>query len=226
MRNLDDKLISHLKSFTTSERIKLFEQKVEERTKYITIVLENIFQEHNTSACIRSADCFGIQDVHIIENNNTFKDNSHISMGASKWLNIKRYNEKENNTKATIQKLRKKGYQIAATTPHNSDLSLFNLDIKQKTAIIFGSEHNGCSNIALDEADIKINIPMYGFTESFNISVAVALCLQELSYKIRKTEINWKLGKKEKNEVILAWLRNSIKSSNQIEELFKKHNLR
>ena len=222
----EEDLINHFKSFTTNERIKLFDKKIEERTRHITIVLENIFQAHNTSACLRSADCFGIQDVHIIENHNIFKDNSQISMGASKWLNIKKYNKNQNNTLDAIKKLRERGYRIAATTPHNSDLSIFELKAKKKTAIIFGSEYNGCSDIALNEADIKINIPMYGFTESFNISVAVALCLQQLSYRMRKSNIKWKLKQQEKEEVILEWLRNSIKSSNKIEELYIKNKLR
>ena len=104
----------------------------------------------------------------------------------------------------------------------NTDISLFDLDINNKTALIFGSEINGCSQKALNLSDQRIKIPMYGFTESFNISVSVSLCLQHLIYKMRRSNLDWKLNKKEKNNVMLKWLRESIKSSEEIEELFFK----
>ena len=89
--NLD--LICHLKEFVVDERRVLFEKKIEDRTKYLTIVLENIFQGRNISASIRSADCFGIQDVHVIENDNIFNDDPEVSLGAEKWLSVKKYNQ-------------------------------------------------------------------------------------------------------------------------------------
>tara|TARA_B100000902_G_scaffold63639_1_gene70377 strand:- start:8191 stop:8859 length:669 start_codon:yes stop_codon:yes gene_type:complete len=216
-----NKKIIYLKNFISDKRWNLFQKKIEERTKYITIVLEDIFQPHNISATIRSADCFGIQDVHIIENNNIFKDDSEISLGSSKWINILQYNNKKHNTKDAINKLKDKGYQIIAATPHNSDFDLFDPSlINKKTAIIFGSEKDGCSNTSIELSDKKMKIPMYGFTESFNISVAVALTLQHFIFNLRKSKINWKMNKKEREETILQWLRNSIKSSDNIEKKY------
>ena len=214
-------LISHLKEFIVDERRVLFEKKIEDRTKYLTIVLENIFQGRNISASIRSADCFGIQDVHVIENDNIFNDDPEVSLGAEKWISIKKYNQKNQNTIEAINQLKSKGYQIIATTPHNSDCSLYNLDIsKSKTALIFGSELRGCSSELLSHADKKVSIPIYGFTESYNISVSVSLCLQHLTYKMRRSNINWKLSVVQQEEVMLQWLRNSIKASREIEEQF------
>ncbi len=218
--NSTQSLITHLYNFISIERKCLFEKKIQERTKHITIVLEDIYQSRNISASIRSADCFGIQDVHIIENEHEFNDNSEVSMGASKWLDIKRYNNKNNNTTDTINNLKSKGYQIITTTPHNANIELFDININKKTAIIFGQEVNGCSNEALNLADIKMKIPMYGFTESFNVSVAISLCLQYLSHEIRKNNIKWQMTEEEKEEVLLKWLRNTIKSSNSIEKKY------
>ena len=216
-------LVKYLREFITDDRSKLFEEKINDRTRHLTIVLEDIFQSRNISASIRSADCFGIQDVHVIENKNLFQDDPEVSMGASKWINIKHYNNKDSNTVDTINQLKNENYKIIATSPHKTDVSLFELDvIENKVAIIFGSEVNGCSKEALQLADYKMNIPMYGFTESFNVSVSVSLCLQHLSYKIRNSKLNWQLSNKEKNEVMLKWLRESIKSSAEIEKQFLK----
>ena len=225
MSTLGNDLVNYLKEFVVKDRRELFEEKIEERTKHITVVLENIFQGRNIYASIRSADCFGIQDVHIIENDNIFNDDSEVSMGAEKWVSITRYNKKKHNSAEAIKKLKAEGYQIIATTPHNTDCNLFDLDIsKQKVALFFGAEVLGCSDETLALADKRMKIPMYGFTESFNISVSVSLCLQHLTYKLRKASFDWKMTEDEKDGTMLQWLRNSIKSSAQIEEKYlNKH---
>jgi len=225
MSKIENDLVQYLKNFITEERKELFEEKIKERTRYITVVLENIFQSRNISASIRSSDCFGIQDVHVIENDNLFEDDSEVSMGASKWIDIKHYNKKSHNTVDAINQLKEKGYKIITTSPHDSDISLFDLDVvDNKMAIIFGSEVKGCSHEALELADYKMNIPMYGFTESFNISVSVSLCLQHLCSKLRNSNLNWKLNNQEKNEVMLKWLRKTIKASADIEKQYLKSN--
>jgi tRNA (guanosine-2'-O-)-methyltransferase len=221
MRSLTHDLVNYLKQFVVDDRRKLFEEKIKHRTKHLTIVLENIFQGRNISASIRSADCFGIQDVHIIENDNIFNDDPEVSLGAEKWISIKRYNQKDQNSIEAINQLKSKGYQIIATTPHNSDCSLYDLDIKKnKTALFFGSELKGCSKETLSLADKRIKIPMYGFTESYNISVSASLCLQHLTYKMRQSNINWRLTIDQQEIVMLQWLRNSIRSAKEIEEKF------
>jgi tRNA (guanosine-2'-O-)-methyltransferase len=218
--SLNKKLINHFNEFIVDERRELFEKKIQERTKHITIVLENIYQGRNISASIRSADCFGIQDVHIIENNNLFNQDPSVSIGSEKWISLYRYNKKKQNTKDTINKLKRDGYKIIVTTPHAKAKTLYDLNISNKNALLFGSEGDGCSEIALNMADEKIKIPLYGFSESFNISVSVALCLQHLTFKLRKSNFNWKLTNQEKEKIMLQWLKKSINSSKKIEELF------
>ena len=221
MINLNHDLVEYLKEFIVDERRILFEEKILQRTKHITVVLENIFQGRNISASIRSADCFGVQDVHVIENDNIFNDDSEVSMGADKWISTTRYNKDNHNSTKAINKLKSEGYQIIATTPHNTDCDLYDIKISdQKIALIFGAEVRGCSDEVLKLADKKMRIPMFGFTESFNISVSVSLCLQHLTYKMRSSGINWRLNKKDRDEILLQWLRKSIKSSSEIEKKF------
>ena len=225
MSTITHDLVQYLKAFVVNERRKLFEEKIQQRTKHITVVLENIFQGRNISASIRSADCFGIQDVHIIENDNIFNDDSEVSMGAEKWITITRHNQQKHNSIEAIKKLKAEGYQIIVATPHNTDCNLFDVDVsKQKVALIFGAEVKGCSEQTLALADKKMKIPMYGFTESFNLSVSVSLCLQHLTYKLRKADFDWRMTENEQDKALLQWLRNSIKSSTQIEEEYlSKH---
>jgi len=215
--NYLNKKILFLKQFVTKKRWDNFIRIVDNRTNFVTIILEDIYHEHNISACLRSADCFGIQNVNIIEQKHSFKDNKEISMGASKWINI----NKHKKTSSAIKKLKKEGYKIVLTSPHNSEKTIFDDSlIKNKVAILFGSEVNGCSNDATKLADEFISIPMYGFTESYNISVAVALTLQQLTNKIRKSKLNWQLCQNEKNEILEDWLKKSIKSSEMLEKQF------
>ena len=213
-------LIKHLSVFITKERIELLNQNLKQRTNHLTIVLEDIFHSQNASAVLRTADCFGIQNIHIIENRNNYNTHPNISLGSGKWLTETFYNKKDNNTEDCLKNLKKDGYKIIATSPHKAK-SIYDINIKkEKVALLFGAEQEGLSNLALEIADEKVKIPMYGFTESYNISVAAALCMQVVISKIREHNIAWQLSEEEKDEVMLNWLRNSIKESELIEKRF------
>lgn len=221
-----EELIDHFLKCITNERKALFEELIQKRTKYLTVVLENIYQPLNASAVLRSCDCFGIQDVHVIENYNEFKPDREVAMGASNWLTVNRYDMNENNTLDCIQSLKNKGYRIVATSPHNSQTDLINFDLsKGKTALFFGTELEGLSDVVLENADEHLHIPMYGFTESFNLSVSAAICLYEMRMKMEKENIKWQLTEDEKNQVLLNWLRYSIDRSEIVEEDFLKNRL-
>ena len=219
-------LIDHFLKCITDERKALFEELIQKRTTYLTVVLENIYQPLNASAVLRSCDCFGIQDVHVIENYNEFKPDREVAMGASNWLTVNRYDKNENNTLDCIQSLKNKGYRIVATSPHNSQTDLINFNLsKGKTALFFGTELEGLSDVVLENADEHLHIPMYGFTESFNLSVSAAICLYEMRMKMEKENIKWHMTEDEKNQVLLNWLRYSIDRSEILEEDFLKNRL-
>jgi tRNA (guanosine-2'-O-)-methyltransferase len=220
-------LIKYLEQFITKERLELFHKLLNQRTRYITVVLEDIYQSQNASAVLRTADCFGIQDVHIIENKNEYQINPDVALGASKWLNLIKYNKQEENTLKAISHLKKQGYRIVATTPHTKDVNLENFDLTQgKIALFFGTELKGLSNEMIDNADEFLKIPMFGFTESFNISVSAAIILHHLTTSLRKSEINWQLSDNEKEEILLEWLKKTIKKSSLLIDDFlsKKNN--
>lgn len=216
-------LIKYLTEFTTPDRAGLFHRIADERTKYVTVALENIYQSHNASAVLRTCDCFGVQDVHIIENEYEYTINPDIALGSSNWLHILRYNKEGNNTEEALTSLKKKGYRLVATTPHTNEVTLDEFDIeKGKFALLFGTELDGLTNKALNMADEFLKIPMYGFTESFNISVSAALILHRLTSKIRQSAIDYRLSESEHDELVLEWLKLSIKKSDLIVDRYLK----
>ena len=219
---MDKQLIEYLKEFVNGDRLQLLYRNLENRTRYLSIVVEDVYQAQNASAVVRSADCLGIQDIHIIENKNNFKVDREIAMGASKWTNVVYYNGGENNSLDAIRQLKSEGYRIVATSPHINDVSLDDFDLhKGKAALVFGTELKGISETVKNEADEFLKIPMYGFTESFNISVSAAIVMHYLTWKMRKEiGIDWKLSEKERETVLLHWLRKTIKQSDLLEKKF------
>jgi len=219
---MKEKLTEHLSQFISDRRLHLFDTLLNLRTRYLTVVLEDIFQAHNASAVLRSCECFGVQDVHIIENYNEYRISPDVALGANKWLSLFHYNRQQQNTSQTLESLKNQGYRIIATTPHKNDRNLEEFDIKKgKFALVFGAELKGLSPISLDMADEFVKIPMVGFTESLNVSVTAALCIHHLTSKLRNDpDIQWRLTKDEKLEIKLNWLRNSIKKSALIEKEF------
>ena len=223
---MDEKRINYLSEFITPERLGLFERLLDQRTKYLTVALEDIYQPQNASAVLRSVDCFGVQDVYVIENGNRFEVDREVAMGASKWLNVKKFNKQGNNSLEAVNYLRNKGYRIVATTPHEGDVSLEDFDLnKGKLALFFGTELTGISDVIKEEADEFLKIPMYGFTESLNISVSAAIILHYLTHQLRfHSHIDWKLTAEERAEIKLEWLRRTIKTAELIEEQFDIRN--
>lgn len=206
------KIIEELSGLITRRRRDLFDRVLDFRTRYITVVLEDIYQSHNASAVLRTCECFGIQDVHIIENKNTYNINPDVVLGATKWLNLKKYNRLDYNTTETIKELRDHGYRIIATTVNEKAVSLHNFNLRAgKCALFFGTELTGLSDAVLEQADEFLKIPIYGFTESFNISVSAAIILSQLTMGLHQSDLSWRLTKAEREEQLFGWLKKSIR---------------
>lgn len=209
-----EKLISYLSQFITSRRVSTMDRVLENRTRFLTLALEDIFQPHNASAVLRSCECFGIQDVHIIENKNRYSVNPDVVLGATKWLNLHRYNTLPSNTIEAIGSLRRQGYRIIATSLVHKSTTLEDFDLNRgKAAIFFGTELTGLSGEMLDMADEYLYIPVYGFTDSFNISVSAAIILHHLTSRLRQSDVPWRLTPVEMLEIKLEWMKNLIKQS-------------
>ncbi|MBE7652839.1 RNA methyltransferase [Tenacibaculum finnmarkense genomovar finnmarkense] len=219
---IDQGLLAYLEGFITDKRKETFNSVLNERTRHFTVVLEDIYQPHNASAVVRSCDIFGVQDVYAIENRFTNKVSRHVAKGSQKWLNINRYKEDGDNTKACIDDLRAKGYQIIGTTPHTDSCVLSDFDVTKKSAFVFGAEKDGISDYIKQEADGFLKIPMVGFTESLNISVAAAITLNDVTARLRKTNIDWKLSKEEQRVLYFEWIKNTIKNPDKLIEYYHK----
>jgi|AntRauTorckE6833_2_1112554.scaffolds.fasta_scaffold22476_2 tRNA (guanosine-2'-O-)-methyltransferase len=214
-------LTEYLRKFASEDRWQKIKEVAELRTRHITVVLEDIYQPHNASAVLRSCEGFGIQDVHIIENKNDFDPNSQVTIGADRWLNLHTYNRSDcDNTEECFSKLKASGYRVIATTPHEHDINLNALPIEGRTALVFGSEIDGISDRAKELADGFMKIPMSGFSESFNISVSAAICLYNITRRLRNSDVNWQLSEDETFDLRLEWLKTSIKASEQLEKKF------
>lgn len=214
--------LEYLESFISEHKLNLFDRIIQDRTRYLTVVLEDIYQSQNASAVLRTCDCFGIQDVHIIENRNIYEVNPTVALGSSKWVTMNKYNEADQNTLLCYENLRKEGYKIVATTPHQDGQMLDELSLDNKVALVFGTEMEGLSQTAIDNADEYVKIPMYGFTESFNISVSAAIILHHLSEKLRKSEHPWQLTEEEIADVRLQWASGVIRHPEKHEKEFLK----
>lgn len=217
-------IIQYLSECATHERLSQFNRVLENRTRFITLVLEDLYQPHNASAVFRSCDCFGIQNVHIIERRNRCDVNKEIDMGSSQWLTLIKHRLNKPNSLPVIKDLKKKGYRIVATTPHYEGYTPDSFPLEDgKSAIFFGTELTGLSKEVLDNADCYLKIPMYGFTESFNISVSAALILNTLVNRLRRTNIQWNLSDEEKDDLLYLWLKKSIKRSDLIIKRFREN---
>ena len=207
-----EEILKYLETFLTVERIQRFEEILARRTKHFTVAVEDVYQAHNTSAVIRSCDVFGLQEAHLIEAKFGHRLDTKIAMGAQKWVDVFRYSD----TNSCIDSLKKQGYKIIATTPHNESCYLHDFDIEPKSAFFFGTEKDGLSETVLKNADGFLKIPMEGFTESLNISVSAAIIIQAVTARLRNTNLNWKLTEDEIFDKKLDWTKKSIKSVDEI----------
>ena len=219
----DKAYLEFLSQFISEERKVRFEEVLANRTRHITVVLEDIFQPHNASAVLRSCDLTGVQNVHIIENNFTYDINPDVVMGSNKWLDVRRYNELDFNTPIVLEQLKAKGYQIVATCPHRDNFTPETLPLDQPVALVFGTEKTGITDYVMEHADRFVRIPMVGFTESFNISVSAALLVYTLTRRLHEsTDIDWHLSAEEKDEIRLEWSCRTLNRIRQYERKFKE----
>jgi len=254
-------LTKYLSEYLSDNKQRKIKEILKNRTRHITIALEDIFQPHNANATLRTCECLGVQDIHIIENRNEFDLSQNVTQGSSKWLNLHRYREnpklkiqnpnkiqKSNsqipNTISCLQKLKKQGYQLIATTPDppqsplltkrgeknasergefKQPLTIEEINLNQPIAFLFGTEAEGLTDYALEQADAYLKLPMYGFTQSYNISVSVAITLSQTIKRLHESNIDWKLNKGEKEDLTLEWYQRCIKSSPQLIEKFLAH---
>ncbi len=210
-------VLQHLSQYVTDHKKQFISKVLSERTRRITVVLEDVYQSQNLSAVMRTCECMGIQDVHVIEKTSGYGFNKKVLKGAHKWLTIKRHRSVDNPTRACITSLREKGYRILAVSPDPAGVPIEEVSLHEPVALVFGNELHGLSEDAMTMGDQQVTIPMYGFTESMNISVSAALCVFVLSGKLRNSGLPYGLTEPEQDELRLKWYRQIVRRSEIIE---------
>ena len=220
---MNQQLIDYLKTFLNAERYGRMVEILSRRTEYLTVILEDLHYSQNASAIIRHCDAFGIQKISVIENRNRFKLKNHAVRGTLKWISLRSFNKKKQNSSEAINTLRSEGYRIVATSPREGGTPLRDFDLsKGKTALFFGNERDGLSDTILDSADEYLYIPMEGFVESLNISASCAITLQQLSENLRSSNINWQIDEEKKEKILIDWMKGSIKKIDNIMAAYQR----
>lgn len=222
MTQHETRILHHLSQFVSDHKKQFIDKVLSFRTRHITIVLEDVYQSQNASAVVRTCECLGVQDVHIVEQLSKYDINPRVLKGANKWMDLHRYNDRSrNNTEDCFVKLRDHGYRILSTDPSEAGISINEVDVEQgKIALVFGNELRGVSAYGLDHADLRVKIPMFGFTESLNLSVSVAICLNVLISKLHNSSVPGYLTDAEKDILKLGWYRKIVRGSQIIEREF------
>jgi len=203
-------VIDALSPVVTPERLERIDEVVRSRTDGLVLVLDRIADPHNSSAVLRSADAFGVQTVHVIVGEHGFRASRGVSKGTHRWLDILRYE----NAEACVRRLKRDGYAIyvaamgAETQPEN-------LHDTPRLALVFGNEHRGVSPEMRSLADGTFAIPMRGFVESLNISVAAAITMQTLAGDGRPPLVG-----ERRQELKARFLMNSVQKADQVIEKF------
>ena len=231
-------LLALLGRFISEPRRRRMAEVLDARTRHVTILLEDIYQPQNASAALRTCDALGVQDVHVVENWNAYRLNPDVSLGAEKWLTLHRWRapgrdgaalaaadampESFPATEAAMQALRARGYTLVATSPHADARTPDELPLERPLAFLFGNEREGLSPCALEGADLRLRLPMYGFAESYNISVSVAITLFAVLERLRRSPVPWRLGEEEREALLLEWYRRSVPSAAALERDFRR----
>ena len=171
---MEERIIARLEPLLTENRVRRMKAVLAARSDHVTFVFERMVDPHNLSAVLRTLDAFSFQDAHLIATQGQAALSRGITIGADRWLTLRDHAD----TEACLRALKEAGYRIYASLSAGGadSVSLDEMDFGVRTALVFGNEHAGVSGQVLDLADGAFTIPMRGFVESFNLSVAAALC--------------------------------------------------
>lgn len=214
-------IFEYLKQFLTEERLLKIEHFAEESSDFVLPVLEDVYQFRNAAAIVRSVEACGFHKVIALEEENVFDPNLRVTKGADTWVEV----EKMPATIQSLEDIKNRSYKILAVSPEKNASMLPDYQVTEPIALVFGNELEGVSDEVLEFADETLAIPMYGFTKSFNVSVAAAICMYELKQKLLKSGLNYKLSEEKKMKMKIRWAVNSIRSGEEIFTKYMRENL-
>lgn len=191
------------------------EEVLSQRTRRLVLAFEQVWDPHNVSACMRTAEALGLQEIHVVEKDMPFRPRKDVVRGSAKWLDVIRHPD----VAGCVGALKQRGFVLAAGALTEDAVPLCDLDFTRQTALAFGNEHEGLSDEFLEQCDVVFQIPMLGFTQSFNISVSAALCMYEaVTQRIRLLGGNGDLTDEEKSDLRDVWMMRSVPMAHEILE--------
>lgn len=200
-----------LRALLGEERLARLQDVLAGRTRDLTVVLENLYDSHNLSAVLRTADAFGVQEVHVIDREGDFAITRKITRGAHKWLDIVVHTG-DSGTADCVRLLRGRGYRLLAATLAEDAVPLGELDLSGRVALVFGNEHEGITEGMARACDSAYVIPMRGFVQSFNVSVSAAITLQHA----RAARAWPTLDEADAASVLELWMGRSLKQTERV----------
>ncbi len=206
-----ERVVELLDPFVSDERKTRIEEVLASRTRSVVPVVEGVHDLGNVGAIIRSAEGLGCQELHVIDRGDRFKKSRRTSQGAEKWIDLHKWSDPI----ACVESLRSRGYTIVVTHFEGA-IALDAIDFAEPTAIVFGNEADGVSPEMLEAADQRCVIPMFGFAQSFNVSVAVAVSLY---HALRARRRNGRLGDLQPNDLVVLkakYYARSVQAAGQI----------
>lgn len=212
----DTELFDYFKQFLTNERLRKIEHFAPESSDFVLPVMEDIYQFRNAAAIVRSVEACGFHKIVALEEKNVFDPNLKVTKGADTWVEV----EKMPRNLDSIREIKSRGYKIVAVSPEKNAVMLPDFEVNEPLALVFGTEWQGVTDEILDFADQTLAIPMFGFTKSFNVSVAAAICMYELKQKLLKSNLDYKLSQEKMLQMKIRWAVSSIPSGRQILEKF------
>ena len=216
----DQKTFEYLQQFLTEERLQKINHYASESSDFVLPVIEDVFQFRNAAAIVRSVEACGFHKIVAMESENDFVPNLRVTKGAETWVEVERLPHHVES----LKEIKNRGYKIVAVSPENNATALPDFEMKEPVALVFGTEAAGVTEEILDFADETLAIPMYGFTKSFNVSVAAAICVYELKQKLLKNNIDHKLSEEKLWKMKVRWAVNSLQSGEQILAKYLKEN--
>jgi tRNA (guanosine-2'-O-)-methyltransferase len=210
----------YLKQFLTEERLTKIEHFSQESSDFVLPVVEDIYQFRNAAAIVRSVEACGFHKVVALQEEYSFEPNLRVTKGADTWVEV----EKLPRNMDSFQHIKDRGYKIVAVSLENNAVMLPEYEVTGPIALVFGTEMEGVSQEILDFADETLAIPMYGFTRSFNVSVAASICMYELKQKLIKSDIDYKLNEEKLLRMKILWAVNSMRSGQQVFEKYLREN--
>jgi tRNA (guanosine-2'-O-)-methyltransferase len=213
----------YLQQFLTDERLRKINHFAPESSDFVLPVMDDVYQFRNAAAIIRSVEACGFHKVVAMEEENVFDPNLTVTKGAETWVEV----EKMPKNIDSLQKIKDRGYKILAVSLEKNAVMLPDYQITEPIALVFGTEMAGVSEEVIEFADETLAIPMYGFTRSFNVSVAAGICMYELKQKLINSGIDYKLSEEKRLKMKIRWAVNSMQSGPQIfEKYLRDHNIK